>query len=295
MKTFATRFARIACMLLIGLALAGCRAELFSQLSEDDANEVLDTLYAAGIEARKLSAGESKFTVEVEQDQLHTALRITRERGLPRKRFADLGTLFKKEGLVSTPSEERMRFIYGMSQELSSTLTSIDGVISARVHPVIPANDPMADVIKPASAAVFIKHDPNANVQALAPAIKNLVMRGIEGLSADNIALTFVAADPPARRQAAAWTLPAWLALALATGGALLLVLATLLGVVLWRYRALDHGVQSVLAPHGAAPGKRGDWLRRLLRGVPPAFVRAPSNEERFEAQRNDAPARASR
>jgi type III secretion protein J len=268
----------MAAALLVTL-LAGCRSDLYSQLAEDDANEILDVLYAAGIEAHKQAVGEKTFSVQVAEDDMQAGLRAARERGLPRQRFSDLGTLFKKEGLVSTPSEERVRFIYGLSQELSSTLTSIDGVISARVHPVIPANDPMADKIKPSSASVFIKHDPHANVQALAPAIKNLVMRGIEGLNADNITLTFVASDPPLRKASAAVALPPWLLwLVGGTGGALLLVMSAL-AFVLWRYRQLAAVLSDDRAP--AVPtGKlqhkppasppappHVPWLRSLWRG----------------------------
>ncbi len=251
--------------------LAGCRSDLYSQLAEDDANEILDVLYAAGIEAHKEPAGEKMFSVQVDNDQLQPAVRATRERGLPHQRFADLGTLFKKEGLVSTPSEERVRFIYGISQELSSTLTSIDGVISARVHPVIPANDPMADKIKPSSASVFIKHDPHANVQALAPAIKNLVMRGIEGLNADNITLTFVAADPPLRKLAAAGVLPPWLDWVLGGAAAALVLVLGGFGFVLWRYRQLAVALSQELAvpvvTSGSSAGHRVPWLRSLWRG----------------------------
>jgi type III secretion protein J len=277
----------LACALLCVL-LAGCGSDLYSQLAEDDANEILDVLYAAGIEARKEPAGEKMFSVQVASSQLQPALRATRERGLPHQRFADLGTLFKKEGLVSTPSEERVRFIYGLSQELASTLTSIDGVISARVHPVIPANDPMADKIKPSSASVFIKHDPHANVQALAPAIKNLVMRAIEGLNADNITLTFVAADPPLRRQAIEGALPPWLHAVLGGAGAALVAVLGALGFVLWRYRQLAAALSRelpvpVIAGRSAA-GARVPWLRSLWRGGAAWSVQAQQTD-RFAGQ----------
>lgn len=266
---------RVLAAAMLLMLLAGCRADLYSQLAEDDANEILDALYAAGIEAHKQSVGEKMFSVQVDQSDMQAAVRAARERGLPRQRFSDLGTLFKKEGLVSTPSEERVRFIYGLSQELSSTLTSIDGVISARVHPVIPANDPMADKIKPSSASVFIKHDPHANVQALAPAIKNLVMRGIEGLNADNITLTFVASDPPLRKAAAVVALPPWLLWLLGGAGAALLLLMSALAFVLWRYRQLAAALSQERTP-AALPGRarakpqpplQVPWLRSLWRG----------------------------
>lgn len=183
-------------LLLIPL-LSACRAELYSQVSERDANEILAALYAAGIEAHKRTSDRKVWSVEVSESKLQQALQIVAARGLPREQFTNTGEVFKKEGLISTPSEERIRYIFALSQELGRTLSEIDGVVAARVHPVIPANDPLASRVRPSSASVFIKHRRNADLQALAPTIRNLVLRGIEGLEYENIALTFVAAEEP--------------------------------------------------------------------------------------------------
>ncbi|MES2888929.1 MAG: type III secretion inner membrane ring lipoprotein SctJ [Pseudomonadota bacterium] len=177
--------------------LGGCKAELFGKLNESDANAVLDALYSEGIRAEKIMRDREVWAIEVPEGDLQRALRLTQERGVPRERFATMGDLFKKEGLVSSPSEERLRYIFAVSQELANTLTQIDGVMTARVHPVIPANDPLADRVKPASASVFIKHQAQADVQQMAPAIRNLVSRSIEGLSPDNVSLTFFSAAAP--------------------------------------------------------------------------------------------------
>lgn len=276
---------------LLSLLLCACRTDLFTQIPEQDANEVLDALYGAGIDAGKVAAGDSKFTVQVSEAQMGDALRVTRERGLPRQRYTDLGGLFKKEGLVSTPAEERVRFLYGVSQELAGTLAQIDGVVSARVHPVIPANDPLADKVKPTSAAIFIKHDPNANVAALAPSIKNLVMRSIEGLNFDNISLTFVAADPPARVAHVEPILPTWVLASLSFLAAAAVLSVGIAGFVLWRYRQLaatPEKSQSRAPNPGVASAALGSltWLHSLWHGRQPNRSTAATNEPKFEPPR---------
>lgn len=190
---------RMILAVLAVAVLASCKAELYSKVSERDANDILATLYMASIEASKSTRDHKTWAVEVEAGDLQRALQFVSAQGLPREQFSNTGELFKKEGLISTPAEERIRFLYAVSQELAHTLSEIDGVISARVHPVIPANDPLSSRVRPASASIFIKHRQDANLQAMAPAIKNLVMRSIEGLEYENIALTFVTAEDATR------------------------------------------------------------------------------------------------
>jgi type III secretion protein J len=205
MKYFCGSFVahRWAVAALAVVVLCSCKGELYARVSERDANDILATLYAAGIAAYKSTRDEKSWSVEVSQQDLQRALQVVGEHGLPREQFSNTGELFKKEGLISTPSEERIRFIYAISQELAHTLSEIDGVVSARVHPVIPANDPLASHIRPSSASIFIKHRRDADLQAMAPAIKNLVMRSIEGLEYENISLTFVATEEPGAHEAA--------------------------------------------------------------------------------------------
>jgi type III secretion protein J len=190
-------FPRVLGTWLAVLLLCSCREQVQSRVSEHNANEILTTLFSAGIRATKSAGEEGSWSVEVDEDDMQRSLQVLRERGVPRETFVSTGEIFKKEGLISTPAEERMRFLFAVSQELSNTLSQIDGVVSARVHPVIPANDPLTGRIQPASASVFIKHRRDANLQAMAPAIRNLVMRSIEGLAYENISLTFVAAEDP--------------------------------------------------------------------------------------------------
>lgn len=174
----------------LAMALAGCKVGLFSGLNEQEANEMVAALSSERLDASKERLENNEWQVQIEEGQMGAGLAVLRAQGLPRARTINLGDVFQKQGLVSTPSEERMRYIFAVSQELSQTLRSVDGVIDARVHVVVPANDPLNDKIRPSSAAVFIKHRPDVDLRLLAPTVKDLVAHSIEGLDHDQVSLS---------------------------------------------------------------------------------------------------------
>jgi type III secretion protein J len=188
------------------IALAGCRVELYSGLHEQEANEMLAVLHAEGIDAQKEQIENANWQIQVDEGRLSAALAALRAHGLPQDRYVTMGDMFEKKGLVSTPSEERMRYIFAVSQALSQTLRDIDGVVSARVHVVIPANDPLSEKLRPSSAAVFIKHRPDTDLRLLVPAVKDMVAHSIEGLNHDQVSLTLI--ESRIAPTAAAATLP---------------------------------------------------------------------------------------
>jgi type III secretion protein J len=195
---------RATAAVALSLALAGCKVGLYSGLNEPEANDIVAALSAQNIDARKEHLEGADWQVQVDEDRLGASLAVLRAQGLPHERFATMGEMFQKQGLVSTPAEERMRYIYAVSQELSQTLRSIDGVVEARVHVVIPANDPLSDKLRPSSAAVFIKHRPDVDLRLLVPAVKDLVAHSIEGLGYDQVSLSLFLAEPVAVTAAAA-------------------------------------------------------------------------------------------
>lgn len=193
-----TQTIRVAIVsLCVLLAACGSRVDLMGAIPEDEANEVLGALLKADIRANKVTGKEGMVAVQVESQQVSRALQVLRENGLPRERHAGMGQVFKKEGLISSPLEERARYIYALSQEISGTLSRIDGVLYARVHVVLPERGVAGEPGVQSTAAVFIKHQDGHDLELLQPQIRRLVTNSIPGLAADRVSIVFVAASTP--------------------------------------------------------------------------------------------------
>jgi type III secretion protein J len=193
----------IATLIVTSVVLCACQSDLYTKLSEAEANEMVALLLRNGISASVGIAKDGTKVVRVEDGYFADAVSLLNEAGLPKPKFATMGDVFADTKLISSPTEERARFIYATSQELSKTLSEIDGVISARVHLVLPKNDPLKEDYKPSSASVFIKHDAAASVSPLLPQIKTLVANGIEGLNYDRVSVVFVPGERAYRASAA--------------------------------------------------------------------------------------------
>ncbi len=179
------------------LLLAACgRAELYGKLSEAQANEMIAVLQRAGIDAAKENGGETGWAITTAKGDFGRAVEVLQSQGYPRQDFATLGSVFKKEGFVSSPTEERARLNWGLSQELSRTLTEIDGVVQARVHLALPEDAPLAETKAPASASVFIKYRAGTNINAQVGKVRALVVNSIEGLKYENVSVETFPAQP---------------------------------------------------------------------------------------------------
>ncbi len=188
-------FIAILFSLFFLLALTGCKVDLYSNLQENEANEIMAVLLNHGIACDKILGKENRCSLRVEKSDVAKAIDLLKTLGYPREKFANIGEVFKKQGLVSSPAEERIRYIYALSQEIAETLSKIDGVLTSRVEIVLPENNPFKDTIKPSSAAIFIKYRDGSNIETLVPQIKKFVVNSIEGLKYDKVSVVLFPAE----------------------------------------------------------------------------------------------------
>ena len=189
----ALKTVQLGLLLAAVLALAGCKIELYAGVSQKEGNEMLALLRSEGISADKQPDKDGKIKLLVEESDIAEAVDALKRKGYPRESFSTLKDVFPKDGLISSPVEERARLNYAKAQEISRTLSEIDGVLVARVHVVLPEErDGLGKKSSPASASVFIKHAADIQLDAYIPQIKQLVNNGIEGLSYDRISVVLV-------------------------------------------------------------------------------------------------------
>lgn len=182
-------------VLVITSLLVACSGavNLVSGLTETEANEVLGLLLSADIPATKTTS-KTGVGIQVEAGSVSAAIDILHRNGLPRERRSKLGDVFKKENLISSPLEERARYLYALSQELEQTLSSIDGVVTARVHVVLPERASPLEASIPSSASVFLKFQKGYGVESVVVPVRALVANGIPGLSPERVAVVLVPA-----------------------------------------------------------------------------------------------------
>lgn len=159
---------------------------------------------------------------------------------------------------MSSPLEDKQRFVYAREQQLGNTLRQFDGVVDAYVYLSIPEKSPIEDKPVSGSASVVIIARPNAGIESRAPDIKAAVMTGTEGLTdPSRVTVQFFQRTPseipvqPARSGVMRGDVASLLLVGLA---ALAVLLA---GLLLWRNRGALMGHPSRGVMRREAPGER--------------------------------------
>jgi len=233
-SAFIARRVGLVLALVLSLLLGACgsKVDLMASMAEADANEVIAALANVGITASKVAGKEGMVGVQVPQQSAARAIDTLRQLGLPRENFVGMGQVFQKSGMISSPLEERARYLYALSQDLSSTLSRIDGVVFARVHLVLPEKGSALEKDSPSSAAVFIKHQTDYDLDVLQPQVRRMVVNSIPGLTSERVSIVLIPSELKTDNTATLVTV--WgMAVAGDSAGNLTVVLWTLLVLML--------------------------------------------------------------
>ena len=173
----------------ICLLFTGCKEQLYTNLDEQEANRILAVLMRSGIEADRVSIEDGKYAISVEQSRIADVVDVLDRHGLPQKKFARMDEVFEGDSFVLSQTEERARFVFAVSEELSRTLTEMEEVVAARVHIALPSEGLLEVGEGEATASAFIRHHHDTDLTALTPKLKELIANSVEGLRYENISI----------------------------------------------------------------------------------------------------------
>lgn len=188
----------VLALVLAALATGCLRQELVTGLEERESQEIIVLLQEHGLDGVREIVPQERaaptWTVSVRGGEGNRVLawKLLQENGLPREKVQGLGDVFAEQGMIPTSTQEKAKILVGLSGEMSRTLRSVKGVVDARVHVVLPEDNPLVDEedrAKP-SAAVLIKHHGDKPPLSQSDVLR-LVSKGVEGLKEDQIAVVF--------------------------------------------------------------------------------------------------------
>ncbi|RQR48091.1 EscJ/YscJ/HrcJ family type III secretion inner membrane ring protein [Burkholderia sp. Bp9126] len=228
------------------LSLAGCKTELYTNLSEEEANQMTALLMLRNIAVEKTMPKDGNVTIRVESSQFVNAVELMRQNGLPHHKTATLDDLFPTGQLVTSPSQEHAKLTFLKEQRLEEMLRAMNGVVDAQVSIAEGESRGRRDPPQP-TASVYVKYSPERNLTGRETDIRSLVVTATPGLSAERVSIVLQPADyryqmraeEPAEGQTRA---PVWLRKYRLTLGVALGVLGTIAGLaftfVIWRDRS---------------------------------------------------------
>jgi type III secretion protein J len=181
----------LSLLVALSLLLGACQTELYQGLSQRDANEMVAALSRAGIEAKREQVDATTYRIMVPEDALASAVDALKRAGLPRETFQSLGEIFPGDGLIVSPYEQRIRTMYALNQEIARTITTISGVMSARIHIVLPDLDLRGLPMNKPSASVVVHHAPHLDTSELATRVRLLVANAVQGMNFRDVAVAF--------------------------------------------------------------------------------------------------------
>lgn len=201
------RLSLIALALMVLFLVSSCyRIELYQNLGEEDANEMLVLLAENNIKAVKkkdILQNEVTYSIVVPEDEMVKARALLVRHNLPRKRELGLTGVYKEKGLIPTPDEQKARFLLALKGEIINSLHRIPQVVDADVVLNVPTKGEFADAEtrhrQRPTASVVVKAKPlEGGESALSEAkIQQFVSNAVEEMNPRDVTviITYITDD----------------------------------------------------------------------------------------------------
>lgn len=182
---------RFAALLAFAFVISGCKEVLYSGLTEVEANEMVAVLATADIDARRSRDKKGVYELLIDRNDVAISTIVLKEAGLPKSKFQSLGEVFSASGIIGTPFEQQARYIFAMNEELSRTVTEIDGIDKARVSVNAPLPDRYNRDSNISTASVTIHYENGFDTESNIAKIKQIVAHSMPKLPYDNVSVVF--------------------------------------------------------------------------------------------------------
>jgi len=190
---------RLIVVTLLFLSACSAGEELVSQLSIQQAIEIVVVLKKAGIQAemeKSASGRQTQYGVFVAGSDRSNALRVLNEYHLPRKEKESFETLTSSDGFVPNLRElSQLRLDRALGVEIENALAGLDGVVEVRAlvrSNLVKDTLPESNGEQPASSAtVMIRYESKSGVQPFSvDEVKETIARAVPGLPLANVNVT---------------------------------------------------------------------------------------------------------
>ncbi len=160
-------------------------AYLYPNLTEQENTEIMTALKKQNFTNYTMDAKG----ILVPTDQVIPLRLKLAEEGIPTRGMIGWEK-FDDQDFTRTEFEQNVNRLRAIQGELARTISSIDGIISARVHIVLPKKSLFQEDEQEPTAAIYIKNQPNKEPNPKqVKAIQHLVSRSVEGLNPDRVTI----------------------------------------------------------------------------------------------------------
>ncbi len=210
----------IVLCLAASIFLSACgNIELYQNLSEEDANEILVLLSENNIKATKkkdIVQNEVSYSILVKEADMVRARSLLLSHNLPRRKELGLTGVYKEKGLIPTPDEQKARYLLALKGEIINSLRRIPQVIDADVVLNVPSKDEFAGAEQQheqrptASVVVRVKPDAVTAGAISESKIQQFVSNAVEGMNPRDVTvvISYLPVEQKSLRPGDVQTLP---------------------------------------------------------------------------------------